>query len=60
MADAPRLTQAKEKKEHAVRDERLARALRANLRRRKEQARARAPKAGDRPDEAATDDEPSG
>ena len=32
--------------EHAAREERLARALRENLRRRKEQARAREPNAG--------------
>ena len=49
MADAPRPTRAKEI-EHAARDQRLARALRANLQRRKEQSRARAPNAGDRPD----------
>jgi hypothetical protein len=59
MADDSRLTPAKEK-EHAARDERLARALRENLRRRKEQARAREPSAGDRPDEAASSDEPPG
>jgi hypothetical protein len=58
MADAPRRTAAKET-EQAVRDERLARALRENLRRRKEQARARVPDTGDRPDEAAaTGEEP--
>ena len=51
-------TRAKEK-EHAARDERLARALRENLRRRKEQARAREPHAGDRPDKAVTGDEPA-
>ena len=39
MADAPRPTPAK-RIEQATRDERLARALRDNLRRRKEQARA--------------------
>jgi hypothetical protein len=52
MADAPRLTGAKEI-EHAARDERLARALRENLRRRKEQARAREPNAADLSDKAA-------
>ena len=57
MTDAPRLTRAKEL-EHAARGERLARALRENLRRRKEQARAREPKVGDHPDKAAADDEP--
>jgi hypothetical protein len=40
MADPPRLTPARQA-EHAARDKRLAAALRANLRRRKEQARAR-------------------
>lgn len=39
MADSPRLTPAKQA-EHAARTERLARALRDNLRRRKEQSRA--------------------
>ena len=58
MADAPRITLARRSK-HATRDERLAHALRENLRRRKEQARAREPNAGDRPDEAVTGDEPA-
>jgi hypothetical protein len=40
MTEAPRLTAAK-KSEQAARDERRARALRENLHRRKEQARAR-------------------
>jgi hypothetical protein len=40
MRDTPRLTPAR-RAEHAARDKRLAEALRANLRRRKEQARAR-------------------
>jgi hypothetical protein len=40
MADTPRLTQAR-RAEHRARDKRLAEALRANLQRRKEQARAR-------------------
>jgi hypothetical protein len=40
MADTPHITRAK-RIENAARDERLARALRENLRRRKEQARAR-------------------
>jgi len=57
MADAPRLTRAK-RTEHAARDERLARALRENLRRRKEQARAREPRAGDLAGKAAAGDEP--
>lgn len=42
MTDAPRLTSAK-KQEQAAREARLAKALRDNLRRRKEQARARSP-----------------
>ena len=41
MPDSPRLTQVKDA-ERAARDARLAEALRDNLRRRKEQARARA------------------
>lgn len=40
MSEAPRLTPARQA-EQAARDKRLAEALRANLRRRKEQARAR-------------------
>jgi hypothetical protein len=50
-------TRAKEK-EHAARDERLASALRENLRRRKEQARAREPDAGERPNTPVAGDEP--
>ena len=57
MADAPRLTRVK-RTEHAARDERLARALRENLRRRKEQARAREPRAADPPGKAEGGDEP--
>ena len=41
MTDSPRLTPARRTKQ-AVREARLARALRENLRRRKEQARAQA------------------
>jgi hypothetical protein len=41
MPDSPRLTQAKDA-ERAAREARLAEALRDNLRRRKEQAHARA------------------
>jgi hypothetical protein len=41
MAEPPRLTPAR-RAEHAARDRRLADALRDNLRRRKEQARAKA------------------
>jgi hypothetical protein len=40
MDDTPRLTPQR-RAEHETRDKRLADALRANLRRRKEQARAR-------------------
>jgi hypothetical protein len=40
MTDTPRLTPPRQA-ERAARDKRLAEALRANLRRRKEQARAR-------------------
>lgn len=56
MTDAPRLTPGR-KAEHAARDKRLAEALRANLRRRKEQTRAReddaAPERGPKEDEAS-------
>ena len=52
MTERPRLPRAKEIA-HAARDKRLAEALRENLRRRKEQARARAAKGGDRPDQPA-------
>jgi hypothetical protein len=41
MPDSPRLTPAK-RRERAAREARLAEALRANLRRRKQQARGRA------------------
>ena len=41
MAETPRLTPSR-RAEHRARDKRLAEALRANLQRRKEQARARA------------------
>jgi hypothetical protein len=40
MPETPRLTPAR-RAEHAARDKRLAAALRENLRRRKEQARAK-------------------
>jgi hypothetical protein len=40
MSETPNLTPAR-RAEHAARDKRLAEALRENLRRRKEQARAR-------------------
>ena len=48
MPDTPRLTPVRQA-ERAARDKRLAEALRANLRRRKEQARAREDDAPDRP-----------
>jgi hypothetical protein len=54
MADTPRLTAARDA-ERAARDKRLAEALRANLRRRKEQARAREDHQEDQ-----TEPEPSG
>jgi hypothetical protein len=57
MADSPRITRIKRSRD-AARDERLAHALRENLRRRKEQARARDPKAGGPPDKAAAGDKP--
>ena len=57
MADAPRMTGAK-RGETAAREARLSHALRDNLQRRKEQARARAKRAADRPMDAAGDDEP--
>ena len=47
MAETPRLTPTR-RDEHAARRERLARALRDNLRRRKEQGRAREPHKADR------------
>jgi hypothetical protein len=58
MADAPRPSPARQI-ERAARDERLARALRENLRRRKEQARAREPNPDERPDKAAGGGEPA-
>ncbi len=64
MVDAPRLTPAKQPVRSA-RAERLARALRENLRRRKEQGRARELRAAEldpaRPpaDEAASDEPPA-
>ncbi len=57
MADTPRITRAKQT-EHAAREERLARALRENLRRRKEQARTREPSAVGRRCKPAAGDEP--
>jgi hypothetical protein len=57
MADAPRITGAK-RVESAAREARLSHALRDNLRRRKEQARAREKRAADQPADAAADNEP--
>jgi len=50
MADPPRVSPSRQA-ERAARDQRLAEALRQNLRRRKEQARAR--------DDGATDQDPT-
>jgi hypothetical protein len=55
MADAPRLTPAREAA-RAAREKRRAQALRENLRRRKEQARAREM---ERPDAAPATDDPA-
>jgi hypothetical protein len=52
MSDAPRLTPARQA-QHAARDKRLAAALRDNLRRRKDQARAK--ESGTAPGLAAAD-----
>jgi hypothetical protein len=57
MADTPCIPRTARSQQFA-RDKRLAQALRENLRRRKEQARARELKAGEPPDEAAPGDEP--
>ena len=57
MADAPRITGAR-RAEIAAREARLSHALRDNLRRRKEQARAREKPVADPPMDAAADDEP--
>jgi hypothetical protein len=58
MDETPRLTPAR-RAEHAARDRRLAEALRENLRRRKEQARARENEAGPK-DREADAEEPRG
>ncbi|HEY8872039.1 MAG TPA: hypothetical protein VIM52_03345 [Stellaceae bacterium] len=57
MADAPRTTGAK-RVEIAAREARLSHALRDNLRRRKEQTRARETRAADPPVDKTADDEP--
>ena len=58
MDDSPKFTRAKQK-EHAQRDERLARALRENLRRRKQQARAKRQHAGEATADPAPDEPPA-
>jgi hypothetical protein len=58
MADAPRITGAKGAA-IAAREARLSDALRDNLRRRKEQARAREKRTTDPPADAAADGEPT-
>ncbi len=57
MSESPRLTPAR-RAAQAARDERLAHALRDNLRRRKEQARAKQRGACDPPTEPPARDEP--
>jgi hypothetical protein len=57
MADAPRRTPAR-RHAQAARETRLAHALRDNLRRRKEQARAREQPAADVRDDTRSSDEP--
>jgi hypothetical protein len=54
MTDTPRVTPAR-RAEQAARDKRLAAALRENLRRRKEQARARGDDAPAAPPETAAE-----
>ena len=57
MSDAPRITLGK-RVEIGAKEARLAEALRDNLRRRKEQARAREKRAGGLPDDQGANDEP--
>jgi len=59
MADTPRITAAK-RIEIATREARLSRALRDNLRRRKEQARARETRAPELPDRGLPDNRSPG
>jgi hypothetical protein len=54
MSETPRLTPTR-RAEHEAREKRLAAALRSNLRRRKEQARARDDKAAPKEPEPTTD-----
>jgi hypothetical protein len=56
MTDTPRLTPAR-RAEHAAREARRAKALRENLRRRKEQARARSASDAESPAPAPQNDE---
>lgn len=58
VTDSPELTPAK-RQEHTERDQRLARALRENLRRRKQQARARHQPATGAPVNQAENDPPA-
>jgi hypothetical protein len=58
MADSPRLTRAKQK-DHAERDKRLARALRENLYRRKQQARAKEQPAAEPATDPSRDEPPA-
>jgi len=58
MTDSPDLTPAK-RLEHAAREERLARALRDNLRRRKQQARAKEARAAEIRADSSGDEPPA-
>jgi hypothetical protein len=58
MTDSPHLTAARQRR-HAARDERLARALRDNLHRRKDQARARQPQSAPVPQPQRRDEPPA-
>ena len=58
MTDSPNLTRAK-RVEHAAREERLAQALRDNLHRRKQQARAKEALAAATPAERSADEPPA-
>ncbi len=58
MTDSPHLTRAK-RIEHAAREERLARALRDNLHRRKQQTRAKEAGAAATPAEQPADEPPA-
>jgi len=58
MTDSPNLTRAK-RLEHTAREERLARALRANLHRRKQQTRAKQARAVETPADPSADEPPA-